>query len=109
VHLLGDASATTQPNKAGHLANQEAKTCTDALARIFAGGRPDQAPVSNLSCFSTITMKQASWLHAMYQYAAVSRTMLAVPAATGVSVGWASDGFEDRGTWFKARMADGFA
>ena len=67
VHVIGDASATTQP-KAGHIANQEAKVCADALTRVFAGGAPDPAPVTNSACFSTITMTQASWLTAVFQY-----------------------------------------
>ena len=36
VHVIGDASATNQP-KAGHIANQEAKVCADAIIRAFAG------------------------------------------------------------------------
>jgi hypothetical protein len=64
VHLIGDASATTQP-KAGHIANQEAKVCADALVRLFNGESPDPAPVTNSACFSTITMSQASWLTAV--------------------------------------------
>ena len=58
VHVIGDAAATTQP-KAGHIANQEAKVCADALARIFGGGsrvgglagrqlRPDEHLVQGL-------------------------------------------------------------
>ena len=35
VHVLGDASATTQP-KAGHVANSEAKVCADALVRLLS-------------------------------------------------------------------------
>ena len=79
VHVIGDSSATTQP-KAGHIANQEAKVCADALSRIFAGGAPDPAPVTNSACFSTITMSQASWLQAVFQYSATTRSMVAVPA-----------------------------
>lgn len=108
THVIGDASATTQP-KAGHIANQEAKVCADALSRIFAGSSPDPAPVTNSACYSTITQTQASWLHALFQYDATSRTMQAVPAATGASVGWDREHFEDMGTWFKALMADTFA
>ncbi|MDH4049938.1 MAG: NAD(P)/FAD-dependent oxidoreductase [Rubrivivax sp.] len=108
VHVLGDASATTQP-KAGHIANQEAKVCADALSRIFAGGSPDPAPVTNSACFSTITMTQASWLHAVFQYDAASRTMVAVPAASGASTGWSGGHYEDMGVWFRALMADSFA
>jgi len=108
VHVLGDASATTQP-KAGHIANQEAKVCADALTRIFAGGSPDPAPVTNSACFSTITMKQASWLHSFFQYDPVTGAMKGVPAGSGASVGWNSDGFQDMGIWFKALMGDSFA
>jgi NADH dehydrogenase FAD-containing subunit len=108
VHIIGDSSATTQP-KAGHIANQEAKVCADALARIFAGGSPDPAPVTNSACFSTITTTQASWLHAMFQYDPVTATMQGVPAASGASVGWNKDSFEDMNKWFGALMADTFA
>jgi NADH dehydrogenase FAD-containing subunit len=108
VHIIGDSSATTQP-KAGHVANQEAKVCADALSRILAGGSPDAAPVTNSACFSTITSTKASWLHAMFQYDPGTATMLAVPAATGASIGWDSESFEDMGEWFNALMADTFA
>jgi sulfide dehydrogenase [flavocytochrome c] flavoprotein subunit len=108
VHVLGDSSATTQP-KAGHIANQEAKVCADALARIFAGGSPDPAPVTNSACFSTITMTQASWLHALFQYEPVGAVMQPVTAASGASSGWSADNFKDMGTWFQALMADSFA
>ena len=40
VHVIGDASATTQP-KAGHIANQEAKVCADAIVRLMSGQQPD--------------------------------------------------------------------
>ncbi|HOB66770.1 FAD/NAD(P)-binding oxidoreductase [Ottowia sp.] len=108
VHIIGDASATTQP-KAGHIANQEAKVCADAIARLLAGGQPDPAPVTNSSCYSTITMSQASWLHAVFQYDAAAGAMAAVPAATGASAGWNADDFKDMNTWFNALMADSFA
>jgi NADPH-dependent 2,4-dienoyl-CoA reductase/sulfur reductase-like enzyme len=108
VHVIGDSSATTQP-KAGHIANQEAKVCADAIVRLLGGGAPDPAPVTNSACFSTITMSQASWLHALFQYDAASGTMVAVPAATGASSGWNSDHFEDMNKWFGALMADSFS
>lgn len=108
VHVIGDSSATTQP-KAGHIANQEAKVCADALCRIFAGGSPDPAPVTNSACFSTITMSKASWLHAVFQYDPATASMVAVPAASGASAGWSGDSFEDMSIWFRALMADSFA
>lgn len=108
VHVLGDSSATTQP-KAGHIANQEAKICADALVRIFGGGQPDPAPVTNSACYSTITMSQASWLTALFQYNATTRTMAPVAAAGGASAGWDKENFDQMNTWFKALMADTFA
>ena len=108
VHVIGDASATTQP-KAGHIANQEAKVCADAIVRLLGGGAPDPGPVTNSACFSTITMSQATWLTAVFQYDAAARTMVAVPASSGASPAWSSEHFEDMGTWFNALMADTFA
>jgi sulfide dehydrogenase [flavocytochrome c] flavoprotein chain len=108
VHVIGDSSATTQP-KAGHIANQEAKVCADALVRLFAGGTPDPAPVTNSACFSTITMSQASWLSAVFQYDPVGLTMVAAPNGSAASTSWNSEHYEDMGTWFRALMADSFA
>ncbi|MDO9158167.1 MAG: FCSD flavin-binding domain-containing protein, partial [Burkholderiaceae bacterium] len=108
VHIIGDSSATTQP-KAGHIANQEAKVCADAIVRLLAGGSPDPAPVTNSACYSTITMTQASWLTGVFQYHAASASMQAVAASSAASVGWSSGDFRDMGTWFNALMADTFA
>lgn len=108
VHIIGDSSATPQP-KAGHIANQEAKVCADAIVRAFAGLQPDQAPVTNSACFSTITMTQASWLAAVFQYNPATASMVTSVAGSGASVGWNGDHFEDMNTWFNALMADSFA
>lgn len=107
IHVIGDSSATTQP-KAGHIANQEAKICADALVRYFAGASPDAAPVTNSACFSTITRTQASWLSVVFQYDALSRTMKSVAASSAASTGWSKDNFEDMNEWFSALMADSF-
>jgi NADPH-dependent 2,4-dienoyl-CoA reductase/sulfur reductase-like enzyme len=108
IHVIGDSSATTQP-KAGHIANQEAKVCADAIVRSFGGYDVDPAPVTNSACFSTITMKEASWLEAVFQYDPSTRVMVPVTNATGASVGWSRDNFDQMETWFKALMADTFA
>lgn len=107
VHIVGDASATTQP-KAGHIANQEAKVCADAIIRSLAGLAPDPAPVTNSACYSTITMRQASWLTAVFQYNPVTGTMQPVAASSAASTGWNQDHFDQMNTWFKALMADSF-
>lgn len=108
VHIIGDSSATTQP-KAGHIANQEAKVCADAISRLFSGLAPDPAPVTNSACYSTITMTQASWLTAVFQYNASTASMQAVAASSAASVGWNREHFNDMNTWFSALMADSFA
>ena len=108
VHVIGDACATTQP-KAGHLANQEAKVCADALTRIFAGGQPDPAPVTNSACYSTITRTQAGWLNAVFQYDAAKGAMVPVPESFAASKGWSSENFKEMGKWFDALMLDTFA
>ncbi|MCP5271014.1 MAG: NAD(P)/FAD-dependent oxidoreductase [Burkholderiaceae bacterium] len=107
VHVIGDSSASTQP-KAGHIGNQEAKVCADALLRAFGGTAPDPAPVTNSACFSTITMTQASWLTAVFQYDTATRAMAAVPASSAASNGWSRGNFEDMDTWFRALMSDSF-
>ncbi|WP_088286058.1 FAD-dependent oxidoreductase [Ideonella sp. A 288] len=108
VHVIGDASATTQP-KAGHIANQEAKVCADAIIRLFGGGQPDPAPVTNSACYSTMTMTKASWLTAVFQYDPANRVMVPVASSSAASVGWNADSFSEMGTWFKALMADTYA
>jgi NADH dehydrogenase FAD-containing subunit len=108
VHIIGDASATTQP-KAGHIANQEAKVCADAISRILSGGAPDPAPVTNSACYSTITMSQASWLTAVFRYNPAALAMVPVAASSAASTGWNSDSFGEMSIWFNALMADSFA
>ena len=108
VHIIGDSSATAQP-KAGHIANQEAKVCADAIVRSFAGLQPDPAPVTNSACFSTITMTQAGWLEAMFQYDPATAAMVASVAGSGASTGWNTGNFKQMNTWFNALMADSFA
>ncbi len=108
LHVIGDASATTQP-KAGHIANQEAKVCADAIVRLLGGGAPDPAPVTNSACYSTITMSQAAWLTAVFQYDAATASMTTVPAASGASAGWNTENFREMNKWFTALMADSFA
>jgi sulfide dehydrogenase [flavocytochrome c] flavoprotein subunit len=108
VHVIGDSSATTQP-KAGHIANQEAKVCADALTRLFAGQQPDPSPVTNSACYSTITRTEAGWLNAVFQYDPAAKAMTPVPKSLAASVGWSSENFKDMGKWFDALMADTFA
>jgi NADPH-dependent 2,4-dienoyl-CoA reductase/sulfur reductase-like enzyme len=108
IHVIGDASATTQP-KAGHIANQEAKVCADAILRLFSGRAPDPAPKTNSACYSPITFETASWLTVTYGYDPVSKTMVPVPASAGEASARSKDNFEEMNKWFSALMGDTFA
>jgi NADH dehydrogenase FAD-containing subunit len=108
IHVIGDASATTQP-KAGHIANQEAKVCADAILRMFSGRELDPAPATNSACYSPITFETASWLTVTFAYDPVSKTMQPVPASAGEAATRSKDNFEEMNKWFKALMGDTFA
>ena len=104
-------------SKAGHVANQEAKICADAIVRSFLGAPPDPAPVANSACYSPITAATASWLTAVYQYDATDGKMKIAsnggqllingqPATATESSVINGDNFEDMGIWFKTLMQD---
>jgi NADPH-dependent 2,4-dienoyl-CoA reductase/sulfur reductase-like enzyme len=116
IHVIGDASSCGMP-KAGHVANQEAKICADAIVRLFLNGRPDPQPVANSACYSPITSSTASWLTAVYQYDAAAGKMTVASHGGQTVVGGApatateagsinSDNFKAMGIWFKALMGD---
>jgi NADH dehydrogenase FAD-containing subunit len=107
VHVIGDAAATTQP-KAGHIANQEAKVCADAITRLLGGLQPDPAPVTNSACYSPITADTASWLTAVYAYDPTTRTMQVVPGASGEANRPSKDNYEEMAKWFTTLMADSY-
>jgi NADPH-dependent 2,4-dienoyl-CoA reductase/sulfur reductase-like enzyme len=113
VHVIGDASQCGLP-KAGHVANQEAKICADAIVRALSGQQPDPAPVANSACYSPITATTASWLTAVYQY---EGGVFKVANGGGVTAGAkpveasrpSTENFKDMNTWFNALMGDSFA
>ena len=115
IHVLGDAASCGMP-KAGHVANQEAKICVDAIVRLLGGQQPDPAPVANSACYSPITASSASWLTAVYQYDAVNKKMV-VAANGGNTVGAKAteaasinaNNFKQMNTWFNTLMGDSFA
>lgn len=108
IHILGDASSTTQP-KAGHIANAEAKVCADAIIQLFSGGTVNQNPITNSSCFTPITSTTVSWLSVVYRYDPTTGTM--VPTGNGVteSAGATSKNYEEMLKWFNNLMSDTFA
>jgi sulfide dehydrogenase [flavocytochrome c] flavoprotein subunit len=115
IHVIGDASSCAMP-KAGHVANQEAKICADAIIRLLAGQQPYAAPVANSACYSPITASTASWLSTVYQYDSVNRKMV-VAANGGNTVGAkateastiSAQNYRQMNTWFTTLMGDSFS
>lgn len=120
IHVIGDASQCGLP-KAGHVANQEAKICADAIVRLMSGQQPDPAPVANSACYSPITASTASWLTAVYQYDSVNRKFVVAngdgKGTGGLTAGAkpveaasaSSENFKQMNTWFNTLMGDSFA
>ncbi len=106
IHIIGDASHTTQP-KAGHVANQQAKVCADAIVRLLGGKALDPTPVTNSACYSPITASTATFLSAVYQYDAVTATMKL--SKLGASSSTNNEHYRDMQTWFATLMKDSFA
>lgn len=120
VHVIGDAAQCGLP-KAGHVANQEAKICADAIVRLMGGQQPDPSPVANSACYSPITATTASWLTAVYQYDSVNRKYVVAHGDgngnSGITTGAkavessnvSSQNFQQMNTWFNTLMSDSFA
>jgi NADH dehydrogenase FAD-containing subunit len=112
VHVIGDASLTTQP-KAGHIGNQQGKTCADAILRLLSGRPMNSQVVTNSACYTPITATTATWLSAMYQYDPGSKTMVILPqhnngkaiAASSAT----SDNYQDMQRWFTTLMGETFS
>ena len=115
VHVVGDAASCGLP-KAGHVGNQEAKICADAIIRLLGDGQPDASPVANSACYSPITRTTASWLTAVYQYDPVT-TKMKVASNGGSTVGGSAveasgistKNYRQMFTWFGTLMSDTFA
>jgi NADPH-dependent 2,4-dienoyl-CoA reductase/sulfur reductase-like enzyme len=112
IHVIGDASLTTQP-KAGHIGNQQGKTCADAILRLLTGRPMNTQVVTNSACYTPITATTATWLSAMYQYDPGSKTMVILPqhnngkaiAASAAT----SDNYQDMQRWFTTLMGETFS
>jgi len=117
IHVIGDASFTTQP-KAGHIGNQQGKTCADAIVRLLAGKPLDRQVVTNSACYTPITLTTATWLSAVYQYDGTSRKMIVpswhipavgAPAGAIAATAATTENYQDMLVWFKTLMGDTFS
>ncbi len=112
VYIIGDACSAGSIPKAGHIANQEAKTCANAILLELSGyGETSNfSPVLNSACFTPVTSTLATWLSAVYQfdgsyYIQSSHNEGKAIAATAASL----ENYSDMKKWFKTLMEDTFA
>jgi NADPH-dependent 2,4-dienoyl-CoA reductase/sulfur reductase-like enzyme len=109
IHVIGDSHASTQP-KAGHIGNQEAKVCVDAIIRLQKGLQPYGAPKTNSACYTPITASTATWLTAVFAYDPATSAMTVVGGKASEPVeGPTKQSYEQMNVWFRTLMADTFA
>ena len=86
VHVLGDStlSASAMP-KSGHMANQHAKVCADAVVALLNGREPNPNPVMNNTCYSFVDDKNVMHVASVHVYDASQKTMIGIKGAGGVS------------------------
>lgn len=113
VHVIGDACISGMP-KAGHIGNQEAKTCANAIVNALKGNAyalAESSPVLNSACFTPVTSSMATWLSAVYQYS----NGLMVPSTQNgytqprAAASASKENYADMETWFSTLMGDTFA
>jgi sulfide dehydrogenase [flavocytochrome c] flavoprotein chain len=116
IHVIGDAAKTSLP-KAGHVGNQGAKICADAILRLFANQPPYATPTANSACYSPLSNQLASWLTAVYQYEQqpdsswkyVARDQISTQTGPTEASGASTGNFTKMGTWYKTLMTETFA
>lgn len=117
VYVIGDSISSANQPKAGHIGNQQAKVCADAILREFSNVALYDAPVTNSACFTPVTTSlnsqygaRASWLTATFRYGldpADSKNRMMKVSTNIESPGAPSkDNFDSMGKWFTSLMQD---
>lgn len=117
IHVIGDSISSEYQPKAGHIANQQAKVCADAILRDFANLQPNAAPVTSAAYFTPVTTvlnrqygPTSSWLTATFRYGQDSTdgNFKMLPVSTNIeSPGKPSKAiYRSMDRWFKSLMQD---
>ncbi len=112
IHIIGDACYVGSVPKAGHIANQEAKTCANAILLELTGyGETSNfAPVLNSACFTPVNSTMATWLSAVYQFNGSYYIQSSHNGGKAIAATYASaDNYSDMNKWFKTLMQDTFS
>lgn len=113
IHVIGDACISGVP-KAGHIANQEAKTCANSIVNALLGNSyalSEASPVLNSACFTPVTSTKATWLSAVYQYSGGSYVPSTYNSVTQprASTTASTENYSDMNKWFSTLMTDSFS
>jgi sulfide dehydrogenase [flavocytochrome c] flavoprotein chain len=66
IHVIGDAAVAGAMPKSGFAANAQAKVCAAAVARLLAGGKPDDPRLIN-TCYSLVAPDYGITVAAVYR------------------------------------------
>jgi sulfide dehydrogenase [flavocytochrome c] flavoprotein subunit len=83
IHVIGDASIAGAMPKSAFAANAQAKVCAAAVAKLLAGGKPDQPKLIN-TCYSLVAPDYAISVAGVY--APVDGQLKEVEGSGGVSL-----------------------
>jgi len=101
VHVIGDACLAGAMPKAGFAANAQAKVCAAAVARLLAGGSPDEPRLIN-TCYSILAPDYGITVAAIYKPA--NGRIVEVPNSGGTSPVNAPSTLREQ----EAKFADGW-
>lgn len=86
VHVLGDAIlAADKMPKSGHMANQHAKVCADAIVALLTGEPVNDSPVITNTCYSFVSQAEAIHVASVHRYDAQAKTLVTVTGSGGLS------------------------
>jgi sulfide dehydrogenase [flavocytochrome c] flavoprotein subunit len=82
IHVIGDAAITGAMPKSAFAANSQAKVCAVAVAKLIAGGKPDEPKLAN-TCYSLVAPEYGISVAGVYRPA--DGQLKEVEGAGGVS------------------------
>jgi sulfide dehydrogenase [flavocytochrome c] flavoprotein chain len=108
VHVLGDAVAGSPGMpKSAHMANQEAKVCAMAIARLLAGESPVAKPYLISAAYSFVSRRHAAHFSRVFQFDPEKKIMIANALAGGNSTATQLEGIYAMG-WLSNILGDTF-
>lgn len=86
IHVIGDSiqAAPLMP-KSGHMANQQAKICADAVIALMTGRAVNDEPMIANTCYSWISDSEVVHVASVHKYDQEKKTMVTVAGAGGLS------------------------